>query len=90
MLLVVLGGRSLWHQLAVLHVVKVLDWLPAVEEALLGLPGDGDFLSVLPDHPCFLLPVRVLHWHRRDTWWLRLTAPVDELRLVLRGHQWLL
>ena len=71
-------------------MVKVLNWLPAVEETLLGLPGDGDFLGVLPDYPCFLLPVRVLHWHRRDARWLRLTAPVDELRLVLRGDQRLL
>jgi hypothetical protein len=71
-------------------MVQVFNRLPAVKEALLSLAGDGYLLGILPYHPCFLLPVRVLHRHRRDARRLRLTAPVDKLRFILRGHQRLL
>lgn len=78
MLLVALWGAH-FDELAIFHMIEVLDWLSTVKKCLLRFPGDGYILCIFANDSCFLLAVRVLNGHRRDVWGFGLRAAVDVL-----------
>ena len=86
MLLVVLR-RAHFDQMAIFHVIQILNRLPSFEKSLLGFSGDCYILSILSNNTRFLFPIGILNRHWRNTGRLIFRRPINILRLILRGNQ---